>query len=227
MNQPPEKPQHTADIELISYKLCPFVQRSVITLLEKKVKFNISYIDLDEPPQWFLQLSPLGKVPLLRVGETALFESAVINEYLDEMTPPSLHPSDPLQKAQNRSWIEFASVLLGHTYRLMTTEDESTYKQETEGLREKFSLLEAQLGQGPYFNGPQLSLIDCAFAPLFKHIASIDNAHPLNLYNNHPKIDAWQSALLSRPAVQSSVVEDYDALYTAYLQQANGYVINN
>jgi len=226
MNQTPVKSQST-DLELISFKLCPFVQRSVITLLEKKVTFKITYIELDDPPPWFLQLSPLGKVPLLRVGDTALFESAVINEYLDEVTPPSLHPSDPLQKAKNRSWIEFASVLLGHTYRIMTTEDESTYKQEKQELLDKFKQLEAQLAQGPYFNGQQFNLIDCAFAPLFKHIATINKSHALDLYNNNPKLDTWQSALLSRPAVQSSVVEDYDALYTAYLQQANGYVINN
>jgi len=218
MNQTSMNAPHS-DIELVSFKLCPFVQRSVITLLEKGVKFKITYIDLDDPPQWFLKLSPLGKVPLLRIGDTELFESAVINEYLDEVTPPSLHPSDPLRKAQNRSWIEFASVLLGHSYRLMIAKDEAAFKQQQEELRTKFTLLEAQLEQGPYFNGQPFSLIDCAFAPLFKHIATIHKSHPLDLYSGSPKI--------SRPAVQSSVVEDYDALYTAYLQQANSYVINN
>ena len=105
--------------ELVSFKLCPYVQRSVITLLEKQVDYNVTYIDLSEPPEWFLALSPFGKVPLLRVGDSALFESAVINEYIDEITPPSLHPTDPLLKAQNRAWIEFGSDLLVHVYQMV------------------------------------------------------------------------------------------------------------
>jgi len=69
--------------ELISFELCPFVQRSVITLLQKGVDFKINYIDIHDPPEWFQQISPLGKVPVMRVDNTVLFESAVINEYLD------------------------------------------------------------------------------------------------------------------------------------------------
>ena len=99
------------DIELISFDLCPFVQRSVITLLEKNIPFKRTNIDLANKPDWFLQISPLGKVPVLRINGNILFESAVINEYLDEITPPSMHPQDSLQKAVNRAWIEFGSEL--------------------------------------------------------------------------------------------------------------------
>jgi len=212
------------DIELVSFKLCPYVQRSVITLLEKKIDFKITYIDLNDPPQWFLDLSPLGKVPLLRVANTALFESAVINEYLDEITPPSLHPIDALQKAQNRSWIEFASDLIGHLYQFMMAKDETSGKQQIEELRRKFKQLETQLQQGPYFNGPQFSLIDGTFAPLFKHISTIDKNYPLALYDDYPKIDTWRLALASRPAVQSSVVDDYDALYSEYMRNSDSYI---
>ena len=70
--------------ELISFKLCPFVQRSVIVLLEKEAPFDITYIDLSNPPDWFKAISPMGKVPVLKVDDTVLFESAVIMEYLDE-----------------------------------------------------------------------------------------------------------------------------------------------
>jgi glutathione S-transferase len=98
--------------ELVSFDLCPFVQRSVIVLREKGIDFDITYIDLADPPGWFRDISPLGKVPLLRVGEEVLFESAVIMEYLDEITPPPLQPADPLLRAKNRAWSEFASGLL-------------------------------------------------------------------------------------------------------------------
>ncbi|MDH4275939.1 MAG: glutathione S-transferase family protein, partial [Gammaproteobacteria bacterium] len=109
--------------ELISFDLCPFVQRSVITMLEKNVAYKITYIDLANPPDWFLKISPFGKVPALRVGDKTLFESAVINEYLDDITPPSMHPQDPLQRALNRAWIEFGSELIGTQYMLSIAAD--------------------------------------------------------------------------------------------------------
>ena len=84
---------------LISFKLCPFVQRAVITLLHKKIDFTIEYINLQKKPDWFLEISPLGKVPLLRVKDHVLFESAVINEYLDEAHGDPMLPKDPLEKA--------------------------------------------------------------------------------------------------------------------------------
>ena len=89
------------ELELISFKLCPFVQRSVITLLYRDVPHRTTYIDLDEPPVWFAKISPFGKVPVLRVdGDSVLFESAVINEFIDEASPGSMQPEDPLRRTQ-------------------------------------------------------------------------------------------------------------------------------
>ena len=76
-------------------------------------KFDIEYIDLANKPDWFLKLSPLGKVPILIVNENdVLFESAVINEYLDEVVGVKTLSSDPLEKAKERAWIEYSSSLL-------------------------------------------------------------------------------------------------------------------
>lgn len=82
-------------LTLISHTLCPYVQRAVIALTEKGVPFKRIDIDLANKPDWFKALSPLGKTPVLQVGETAIFESAVILEYLEETQPHPLHPSDP------------------------------------------------------------------------------------------------------------------------------------
>ena len=76
------------NIELISFDLCPFVQRSVITLLEKDIPFKRTNIDLANKPDWFLQISPLGKVPVLKIDGNILFESAVINEDQSKHTQP-------------------------------------------------------------------------------------------------------------------------------------------
>ncbi len=77
----------TEKLKLISHKLCPYVQRAVISLTEKGVPFQRIDIDLDNKPEWFLKISPLGKVPVLQVGDKVVFESAVILEYLEETQP--------------------------------------------------------------------------------------------------------------------------------------------
>ena len=73
-------------LKLISFTLCPYVQRAMIVLNEKNIPFDIEYIDLSEPPPWFYDISPLEKVPVLLVNDEPLFESMVICEYLDEIT---------------------------------------------------------------------------------------------------------------------------------------------
>ena len=72
-------------LELISFKICPFVQRAVITLLHKNIPHEISYIDLASPPDWFQNMSPFGKTPVLNVDDQhVIFESAIIDEFLDD-----------------------------------------------------------------------------------------------------------------------------------------------
>src|SRR5262249_17513816 len=122
---------------LISFALCPFVHRATTMLREKGVEFDIEYIDLRNKPEWFLALSPLGKVPGLVVeGGTALFESAAINEFLDETEPPRLLPTDPVERARHRAWIEIANDLFSTQYKLVhtasTKEDYQRAFRETE-----------------------------------------------------------------------------------------------
>src|SRR5207237_3450984 len=82
-------------LDLVSHHLCPYVQRAVITLTEKGAPFTRTYVDLANKPDWFTAISPLGKVPLLRIDDDdVLFESAVICEYLEETIAPALHPRD-------------------------------------------------------------------------------------------------------------------------------------
>jgi glutathione S-transferase len=215
---------NAAKPELISFKLCPFVQRSVITLLEKGVDFDLTYIDLADPPQWFLDISPLGKVPALRVGEQVLFESAVINEYLDEVNPPAILPSDPLVKAQNRAWIEFASTMIGDQYQMMVAKEEAQYRQSLDEIGKKFARLEAMLGDGPFFNGQKFSLMDAAIAPVFMRMELLDEWSGLDgLYDQTPKLAAWKDALLARPSVRDSVVAEFAPELRRYIGATGGY----
>ena len=102
------------DLELISNTLCPYTQRVAIQLAEKGLEARRTYIDLAAKPDWFVQLSPQGKVPVLRVGDTAVFETSVICEYIEETaadrTP--LWPTQALDRARHRAWAEFASAVI-------------------------------------------------------------------------------------------------------------------
>src|SRR5215472_495199 len=117
-----------AALKLISHKLCPYVQRAVIALTEKSVAFERIDIDLADKPDWFLKISPLGKTPVLMVGEHAIFESAVILEYLEETQANPLHPADPLVRAEHRAWIEFGSAVLSDIAGFYAAPDEASFK---------------------------------------------------------------------------------------------------
>src|SRR5574342_202138 len=106
---------------LCSFKTCPWVQRAAIVLREKQVPYDISYIDRDNRPDWFLKISPHAKVPVVVVdGKDSLFESNAIAEYLDETVAPRLHPEDPMARARNRAWTDyvpdFAEVISSTAY---------------------------------------------------------------------------------------------------------------
>jgi len=166
----------------------------------------------------------LGRVPALKVGETVLFESAVICEYLDEVTPPSFHPPEPLQKALNRAWIEFTSELFADLHRLTLAEGREDFEKARLSAREKLQRLEGQLGAGPFFNGGRFALIDAAIAPAFMRIALLDGIHPLGLLDALPKVRCWSDALLGRDSVRTSVVPEFPVLLRKFLADGGGYL---
>ena len=138
-------------LTLISHHLCPFVQRAAIALAEKGVAFERINVDLANKPDWFLAISPLGKVPLLKVGERVIFESAVILEYLEETEANPLHPADPLKRAEHRAWIEFGSTVLSDIWGFYTAVDEAALQAKVRVLIEKFARLEQRLRRRPLF----------------------------------------------------------------------------
>jgi glutathione S-transferase len=208
--------------ELISFKLCPFVQRSVIVLLEKNAPYDITYIDLQNPPEWFKSVSPMGKVPVLKVGDTVLFESAVIMEYLDEVNPPSLHPADPLRKAHNRAWVEYASGMLFTQFQMIHAKEKSAFEEKRQELRHQLERVENEV-QGPYFNGDDFAMADAGFAPLFTRLALLDRWLALELQKGLPKVNAWREALVERRSVRESVVEEFEDLFGKMVRSSGGY----
>ena len=204
-------------LTLISHALCPYVQRVAIALTEKAVPFERRDVDLASKPDWFLRISPLGRTPVLRVGETAIFESAVILEYLEETQAPALHPADPLRRAEHRAFVEFASAILNDIAGLYGAADGATCTAKIEALRAKFARLEDHL-RGPWFDGGEFSLVDAVFGPVFRYFDAFDRIGDFGILAGKPKLAAWRRALALRPSVKAAVAPQYPALLWDFLR---------
>jgi glutathione S-transferase len=201
---------------LVSHHLCPYVQRSVITLNEKQIPHERIYIDLGNKPDWFLAISPLGRVPLLQVGDQVLFESAVICEFLDEITPGSLHPSDTLFRAQHRAWIEYGSQLLNDIARLYNAASDTAFAEACATVRTKLLRLEPAV-TGPWFGGKWFSMVDAAYGPIFRYFDTLDSYLPENVFAGCPRLNDWRRRLADRITVRSAVAYDYPSRLKEFL----------
>lgn len=223
-----------ARLTLVSHHLCPYVQRAAIALAEKGVGFERIFIDLDAKPEWFTKISPLGKVPLLIVrdgagGETAIFESAVILEYLEETeTARPLHPRDPLARARHRGFIEFGSAILADLWGLETAKDAAGYERAQGRLVEKFARVEEELGkagEGPFFAGAGFSLVDAVYAPVFRYFDVFDEIADTGILADLPQVKRWRKALVERDSVRDAVTPDYPDRLRAFLVRHEAHLL--
>ncbi|UVC06744.1 glutathione S-transferase family protein [Rhizobium sp. TH2] len=209
-------------LKLVSFDLCPYEQRASIALAEKNVPFERINIDLANKPDWFKAISPLGKVPLLVVGDAVLFESSVIVEYLDETVEPRLHPADALTKARHRAWMEFGSSILANIWTIETASDEAAFEQAVAQVGEKFARLEGVLGEGPFFSGEAFSVVDAVFAPVFRYFDGFERRIDLGVFAGKPKLVGWRKALAARGSVKEAVVPDYAERLLAFVDRHGG-----
>ena len=212
------------NLELISFKICPFVQRAVITLLYTNTPHKITYIDISSPPDWFKQLSPFGKVPVLKVDDThVIFESAVIDEFLNEMHSVNLLPTDPLQRAVDRSWIDFGSNLTLDFSGLIHAINAEKFNKQFNLVENEIDWLEQKLGEGPYFNGEKFSLVDIAYAPLFMRMQLLKLDEKFYPMSQYPKISKWAKQLLAIKVLPVSVVGDFETVFFDHIRNKAPY----
>lgn len=229
---------HRYRLELVSYKLCPYVQRSVITLRHKKAPYEIQYIDLENPPAWFEQVSPLGQVPVLKVTEgdrtTVIFESAVINEFIDETVGQRMLSENPLERAADRAWIAFGGELLMQNYMMFQATDREALEPLLAEFLTDLGRLEAVLAtnskEGPFFRGSAFGLVDAAYAPLFMSMFLWDALNPDSpkadrRLKDMPRVMAWAKSLLAQPQVRESVVPEYASLYRDFARESKSAIL--
>lgn len=194
----------------------------------KDVAFEVTYINLREKPDWFLEISPHGKVPVLLVDEVPLFESNAIAEYLEEMVEPHLHPADPIKRARNRAWTDFVSdfsrALNGVTY----SKSKADMEAGIEGVATPLSRIEEAIekerdNDGPYFNGAELCLVDAAYAPFLLRFSIAERVLQTGLLKRYPRVQAWSEALLSTEIITGAVAPSFPEEFDANLKRRGTY----
>lgn len=198
-----------ADITIYSSVACPYAHRSRLALLEKGVEFELIEIDLQNKPAGFTDISPYGKVPAIAHKNKQVWESAIINEYLDEVFPnPPLLPQNPLDKAQARIWIDFANTRFVTAFStLLRSPDSETQEEARRDLYKHLEFVENQAlaklsGNGSYWFGENISLVDLSFYPWFERLPALEYYRGFKLPSEFTRLQQWQNAVSQRESVQ-------------------------
>lgn len=207
-------------LELISFSRCPYVHRAATMLHEKRIEFSVRYIDLQNKPDWFLKISPRGKVPVLVYDGAPIFESTAINELLDETNPPRMLPDDPIERARQRGWVEVANDLLQAQYDFAGAVSEEDFRKAEAKLRAVVERFEETI-RGPYFAGEDFGWVDVASAPY--HLRqTLLNA----VFQDLPKTRAWTERVAKRDSVVRGVKEDFADEYLGRVQKRGAFVLS-
>ncbi len=212
-----------SDVEIFSAEVCPFAQRTRMMLIEKDVAFSLREIDLNDKPDWFFEVSPYAKVPVIRHQGRVVYESAIINEYLDEVFPtPAMMPAGAPARATARIWIDFMNMkLLPCFYRLLMAQEQEKRAQEAATLTAHFRLMEAAIageGAGPYWFGGQLTLVDLALYPWFERLPALEHYRGTMLPADCARLKSWFEAMeLTKGARETTNgAEDHIQAYVKY-----------
>jgi len=193
----------------------------------KAVEFEVTYINLREKPDWFLDISPHGKVPVLQVDDQPLFESNAIAEFLDEVVQPRLHPEDPLARARHRAWTDFVPTFasgLSVYYGKTEPDIEKRLPIARERLQKITEALQMDAAEGPYFGGHELCLVDAAYAPFLQRFALAEQWLQTGLLQEYPLVNSWADALLADERVVASVPDNFHTEFVGNLQRRNTFV---
>ncbi len=196
-----------AEIEFITAEVCPFAQRTHLTLMEKGLDYDHTEVDLKNKPAWFEAVSPYSKVPVLKHDGAVIYESAIINEYIEERFPePALMPSEPAMRATARVWIDYCNTrFIGAFYGVLSAKGAQAQGEAAAKLTNMMVTMEdsalAPLGSDPYWLGRDVSLVDLAFWPFFERLPAVTHYRGVQIPNRCPRLLAWHGAMAARDSV--------------------------
>ena len=216
----------STNIELFSARVCPYAHRTRLILREKQIEFEYTEVDLQNKPARFLANSPYGKVPALVHDGATIYESAIINEYLDEVfDEPRLMPGAPAARAKVRIWIDYCDdYFIADFYALLRNQEPDRHEALLNKVEGNFRFVEREglekLGStGPYWLGPGPSLIDFAWYPFFERLPAWTHYRGLKIPEDCRRLINWLEAMSRRDSVRE-IANDSAYYIERYLSYA-------
>jgi len=217
--------QKEEPLKLYSGWFCPFVQRVLLVLLEKRIPFQYIEVNPYNKPKSLLDLNPRGLVPTLQYDNKPLYESTVVCEFLEEAYPDTkrLLPADPYERARTRIWVDFVtSRVIPSFHRFLQYQPKGPEDKGLAKVREDFlGQLRLFAGEmdptGPFFLGKELSLIDLIIAPWAVRLWVFDHFKG-GLGTVNDRWDKYVGALEKRETIieTTSEREHYLPIYQRY-----------
>jgi glutathione S-transferase len=213
-------------LQFYSSDVCPFAYRVRLALHEKAIPHEMISVDLENIPDWYYKISPTGRAPLLKQGDQVIWESTVINEFLEDAYPDRpLLPRDPVARAHARIWIEYCNNTFQPSFCGLVFElDESKHDKIRNALRDSLISIEAGLAEtspGPYWLGEELSLVDLTYYPFFEQALVLAEYRAFEMPKDHINLNRWLAAMKHRASVQDNC-RDPDFYIKAYRPYMDG-----
>jgi glutathione S-transferase len=195
-------------VKLYSAKGCPFARRTRVVLHEKGIDFEASEVNFRNKSEEFLQASPTGKVPVVVADGDSLYESNIVNQYLDEVyEEPRLMPEDPKARAYARIWMAradndfYPQVFVSGMGRTRGFSEEKI-SEALEELKVTLSRLEEGLEGRRYLAGP-FSLADVAHAGNFVRLRELEESGEISLAD-YPNVASWMGRIEARKSFKAA-----------------------
>ena len=215
-------------IKIYSSARCPYAQRTRMLMIEKEIPFELTEVDLRNKPDWFLAVSPYGKVPVIVDDGQTIYESAIINEYLDEkyISIPMM-PEEPVERAKARIWMDYCTnkyltlsrkLLVDHGNEELQTENKKKMKESLIYIEKECFEKNAN---GPFWLGNNISLVDLHYAPFFERFGAFKELFGVEWPEECIKISNWWSAIQKRDSYKMTVLptEEHVDLYRSIMQK--------
>ena len=187
---------------LYSGTTCPFSHRCRNVLYEKGMDFQIVDVDLHNKPEDLAVMNPYNQVPVLVERDLILYESNIINEYIDDRFPhPQLMPADPVMRARARLFLfRFEKEMFSHVETLEKGNPRNADKARA-AIRDNLAQIAPVFGKQKHMLGDEFSMLDVAIVPLLWRL----DYYAIQLPKQAAPLMKYAERLFSRPAFIDSL----------------------
>ncbi|MEM7541256.1 MAG: glutathione S-transferase family protein [Pseudomonadota bacterium] len=217
-------------MKLISFTICPFLQRVTAVLAAKNAIWESIYIDRGEKPicdkpEWFIAMSPHGQAPILITEDgRSIFESDPISEYVDEAIGEPISACDPVKKAQDRAWNALANKVLSSQCAALRSASKSMLETKLDELGVDLEKIQNRIQGEPYVDGETIGMIDLAWLPILHRFDIVERHTAFDILSEFPQLKRWQRALLATGIAEKSVAENFEQRFSAFYFAPENYL---